>query len=87
MREKGWKHGEKLEGKINDERNFKREHEQVHSMVCYSVYCSVNSALTLPLIGSIQRAKLEEFSERTLKSSIPSPFRLSQHGALVTPWL
>ena len=56
-------------------------------MVCYSVYCLVNSVLTLPLIGSIQRAKLEEFSERTLKSSIPSPFRLLQHGALVTPWL
>ena len=53
----------------------------------WSVYCLVNSALILPFIGSVQRTKLGEFSESTLKSSIPSPLRLLQHGALVTPWL
>ena len=53
----------------------------------WSVHCLVNSALILPFIGSVQRTKLEEFSESTLKSSIPSPLRLLQHGALVTPWL
>ena len=49
----------------------------------WSVHCLVNSALILPLIGSVQRTKLGEFSESTLKSSISSPFRLLQHGALV----